>query len=92
MKPALSIIPLVLSIVGCSPVQEATESQISECKNLIYSHNRYEPKRMEYVKMKSDDSIIIKYHRTTSDGTWTLRCLNGNPQVWAKGAQTWIDI
>ncbi|KGK13288.1 hypothetical protein [Vibrio navarrensis] len=71
---------------------EATIAQINECKNLIYSHNRYEPQRMEYVETKLDGSIILKYHRTTSNSTWTLRCLKGNPQVWAKGSQTWIDI
>ncbi|MGF1832600.1 hypothetical protein [Photobacterium sanguinicancri] len=82
---------LAVTMIGCGK-KEATESQVNECKQLIYSHNGYEPSRMDYIEMKSDGSIIIKYHRTTSNKTWTLRCYKGEPQVWADGGKVWLDI
>lgn len=103
-KPLLKVLFLIIGVIIFSIVKnqksyqaqsqsiETTIAQINECKSLIYSHNRYDPQRMEYVETKLDGSIILKYHRTTSNSTWTLRCLKGTPQVWAKGSQMWIDI
>lgn len=92
MKLSIIILTLTATLVGCGKKVDATEAQINECKQLIYSHNGYEPSRMDYVEMKSDGSIIIKYHRKTSSKTWTLRCHNGEPQVWADGGKVWLDI